>query len=235
MDQNFAEIDDKSTGSPKFRKIEYLKLDAGQYKIRILQTPAVKKYAHFLNFNSVECLGEGCPICENNRRILYENPENYRDVKGWSPKRERFWVNVLNKTGENPVVQVLSGSPTLFGDFKVMSLATRTDEDEVVDIRAYDWLLNVTGSGRDREVTPVPQYRGKNEPVSLDGLELFDLSNCLPQVTAEEAVDFLNGTSLKDIFTLRRATKEVLDSKESVGSDDLEKEIQASVDAIFKS
>jgi hypothetical protein len=233
MDKNFADIDEKSTGKSKFVKIEYLRLEPGQYTVRILEEQATKKYAHFVNFSSVECLGKECPVCANNKRTLYEHPEDYREVKGWSPKRERFWVNVLDKTGETPVVKVLSGGPNLFDDFKLMSRATRTDGDDVVDIRAYDWTLMVSGSGRDREVTPVPQYRGKNDPISLEGLELFDLSNCLPNITAEEMVDFINGASLKDIFTLRRATSEVLE-KTSDSSSDLEKEIQASVDAIFK-
>jgi hypothetical protein len=233
MDENFADIDEKRTGKSKFRKTEYMKLDPGQYTIRILEASATKRYTHFVNFNSVECLGKDCTVCENNRRILYEHPVDFREAKGWSPKRERFWVNVLDKTGETPTLKVLSGGPTLFDDFKLMSKATRTDGDEVVDIRAYDWTLLVSGTGRDREVTPVPQYRGKNEPMSLDGLELYDLDNVLPKITAEEMVDFINGTSLKDIFTLRRATSEVLNkTAETV---DLEKEIQDSVNEIFKS
>lgn len=232
MDVNFADIDAKRES--KFRKVEYLKLDPGQYTIRILEFPATKKYNHFLNFSSVECLGDDCLICENNRRILYEHPKDYKDVKGWCPRRERFWVNVLNKTNDENKVCVLSSGPTLFEDFNMMAQATRTESDEVVDIRAYDWILMVKGTGREREITPVPQYRGKNEPISTEGLELFDLTRCLPNITRDEMADFLKGVSLKDIFNLRRATNEVLSKEETMSEENLEKDIEDSISEIFK-
>jgi hypothetical protein len=63
-------------------------------------------------------------------------------------------------------------------------------------------------------------------------LELFDLSNSVPELTRPELVDMLNGASIKDIFALRRATKAVdTASPDSV----LMADIQASVDEIFKS
>lgn len=230
MDENFANTDERKDNS-KFRKIEYMKLEPGQFTIRILEPSATKKYAHFINYNSIECLEDECPVCENNRRILYEHPKDYREVKGWSPKRERFWVNVLNKTSETPVIQVLSGGPRLFEDLSVMAKATRTDEDEMVDIRAYDWILMVSGTGREREITPVPQYRGKNEPINTEEMELFDLSSPLPTVTKEEAVEFLNGTSLKDIFAMRKATQEVLKNAEN--SAEVEEAIDETVEELF--
>lgn len=95
----FADIDTKNTNTSTFQKISFLDLQAGQHTIRLLENKSTKIYTHFLaGRTTVACLGEACPICANNKRLLVENPDNFRDIKGWSPRTERFYVNVLDKT-----------------------------------------------------------------------------------------------------------------------------------------
>jgi hypothetical protein len=268
MTDNFAEVDDKSqgTGESRFRKTEWLKLDPGQHIVRLLEQKAAKKYAHYINRSYVECLGDDCPICENNSTIRYENPDDFRDRKDYSPRRERFFVNVLDVTpakvctncgketkntnssvcgtcneplGEvKPLnkVFVLSSGPRLFEDLNTMITATRTEQDEIVDPRAYNFLLVSNGEGRDRTVTPVPQFKGSTDIIDTENLELFDLNNCIITLEKEELLDLHNGTSLKDIFALRRAQNDLKEGvDEFVPSKEVQKDIKSSVDDIFKS
>jgi len=83
-----------------FEKPAFLELPTGQSIIRILDEGAVKSTIHFIAKArvSVMCLGEDCPICENNRKIYQEHPEDFRNVQGYYPKARRFSTNVLDKT-----------------------------------------------------------------------------------------------------------------------------------------
>jgi len=83
-----------------YRKTEHIDLSPGQTIIRILDTPeeAYKYSTHYVKRLYVKCLGEDCPICASNMRIYAENPDNYRDVAGWTPKADRYAVNVFDKT-----------------------------------------------------------------------------------------------------------------------------------------
>lgn len=82
------------------KKKEFLKLSVGNHVIRLL--PGTQgfyiTYTHWINRTNLECLGDECPICNNNKRIIAENPDNFRDVPGYSRKRQVFYVNVLDRT-----------------------------------------------------------------------------------------------------------------------------------------
>jgi predicted RNA-binding Zn-ribbon protein involved in translation (DUF1610 family) len=86
--------------SSNFRKTEHIDLSPGQTTIRIIDTPeeAYKFHTHYIKGVYIKCLGEDCPVCKSNMKIFAENPDKYRDVPGWSPKAERFAVNVFDKT-----------------------------------------------------------------------------------------------------------------------------------------
>jgi hypothetical protein len=83
-----------------FRKTEHIDLQPGQSTIRIIDTPeeAHKYQTHYLKGIYVKCIGEDCPICRNNVKIYAENPENFREIPGYSAKSERYAVNVFDKT-----------------------------------------------------------------------------------------------------------------------------------------
>ena len=88
-----------------FKKVNYLKLSQGQHRVRILQDPstALVVYTHFLVTKtgeySVACLGdEGCPICDNNRRIILENPKEFRNIPGYFGRSKHYLLNVLDRT-----------------------------------------------------------------------------------------------------------------------------------------
>jgi len=230
-----ADFDERRpAGESKFRKTEYMKLKAGEHTVRFAQEKAEKQYAHWIIGAYIECLGDNCPVCENNKQIIYENPKDFRNVAGYSYKRERFAINLIDKTEGDETVKVLTGGRTLFEDIDVIAQATRTDAGEPVDLRAYDWKLIVTGEGRDRTINLIPQYRGNNEPVIVEESELFNAGDVVIKLNEEEMNDALRGVALKDIFAMRRAQKEVV---EKVGTDapSIVEDVEKAVDSIFKS
>lgn len=90
-------IPEKTKGSD-FKKQEFITLSQGSHTIRVIDDDYVEVETHFVNKSSIKCLGENCPICSNNRIIIKENPETFRDIKGYLPKSSRFYINVYDKT-----------------------------------------------------------------------------------------------------------------------------------------
>ncbi len=268
MSEFGSNIDEKKEfvpGKSKYRKTEFLKLNDGdEHRVRILDKMETKHYTHYIGFAYVKCLGDQCPICQNNKKILYEHPEDYRDVKGWNPRRDRYYLNVMDKTlakvcekceKENPVssglcggcgsplgeaapvnkVRVLTGSRNFFEDLKVLSKTVRNEQDEILPIDAYDWVLVTRGKMREKTTNASPRLTGQPTNPVFNPEELYNLQEVVIVLTPEEMLDLFNGASLKDIFTMRRATKQVLNSDIEFGSDNIQDEIRDAVDSIFKS
>jgi hypothetical protein len=94
---SFADVE--QTNSASFTKINHLRFSPGNHTVRILENEAHSVETHFvLGKFSITCLGEECPICLNNRKIILENPDNFRNVTGYLPRTKRFLFNVLDRT-----------------------------------------------------------------------------------------------------------------------------------------
>jgi DNA-directed RNA polymerase subunit RPC12/RpoP len=94
---SFATISQSNKNSD-FKKVEYIDLPPGNTTIRILQPKTLDYFVHYINGAYLKCLEDECPICSSNRKLIAENPETFREIKGWSSRSERHSVNVLDKT-----------------------------------------------------------------------------------------------------------------------------------------
>lgn len=245
-----------------YRKIKYLKLDEGEHTIRILDSREERSYTHYMGFAYVRCLGDECPICQNNKKILFEHPTDYSSVKGWLPRRDRYYINVMDRTptkvcekckteaGVNltlcpacssplgqaaPLneIKVLSGSKDLFADLKVLSNTVRDENDVRIDIRTYDWLVIVRGKGREKAITVSPKYLpNKAGFLDFNQEDLYNLQEALVTLTPSEMLDVANGAALKDIFALRRASKKSQDVEAEL-SGAVSDEIAAAAESLF--
>lgn len=96
----FADVENKRAKT--FQKIDFFKFTPGTHTIRILEPNAELVYTHYLitptGKSTVACLGDDCPVCANNRKIIMEHPEDFREVKGWSSRAKRYLFNVLDRT-----------------------------------------------------------------------------------------------------------------------------------------
>lgn len=232
-------------GKPKYRRTEFMNLEAGEHRFRILEPQETKKYTHYIGFAYIECLGDDCPICENNKKILFEHPTDYKDVKGWAPRNQRFYINVLDKSpisedgkyspGAQPLnkVRVLSMGSRLLEDIKVLSKSVRNKQDERIDIRMYDFIFDIKGAKQTKTINVAHKWWPGDEAFEdIGDQELFDLSEVAVKLSREEMLDVFNGASLKDVFAMRRASKQVKEA--DFLSPETAAQIDNAVDELFK-
>lgn len=81
-----------------FVKTQFLNFDLGIHRVRLLP-PEQVIWTHYLPGKAtIECLGSDCPICQSNKKIQAEHPEDYRDVHGYFASQKRHYINVLDRT-----------------------------------------------------------------------------------------------------------------------------------------
>ncbi len=98
----FANIKQPKQYESSFKKTEFIELVPGMNMIRILDEEAYDVEVHYIGNAqggiNVKCLGDDCPVCKNNKKIILENPDDFRSIKGYSPRRQIFIVNVLDRS-----------------------------------------------------------------------------------------------------------------------------------------
>lgn len=229
--------------------------------IRILTKERLTINTHFINKSTVKCLGENCPVCANNRNLIVQFPDSFREEAHYSPKREVKMVNVLDRTPvrvctadgtENRnsmscakcgailsgdptpsnTVKVLSRGVTLFDSLDAINNAIMDDKGEKVGITNYDVTLAVSGTGKNRITTPIA---GQISPLAVDIAEdqLFDLETVTIELTPPEMIDLQRGVSLKDIFAARKATAKLSEDNPFV-SQDLLDSARSDVEDLFR-
>lgn len=247
-----------------FKRTEFMALPQGAHTIRILQDQAKTRPTHFFQVNNttVLCLEDNCPICQNNKSLIGQFPENFRDQTGYCKVNWRFFVNVLDKTPAKvcecgkeykalsmtictcgkvlpdaaPLnkVKVLSKGITLRDDLDSIDKAIQNPNGEPKGLMNYDVTLMVSGAGRDTKITPVPRT-DITDPIP-EGLELFDLEKAVITLTPSEMLDVQRGTRLKDIFAARKnETKKADFAVEEAVSEEVVADVQSKINTLFGS
>ena len=229
--------------------------------IRILTKERLTVNTHYIPINksTVKCLGDECPICANNKNLIVQFPDSFRDEPHYSPRREVKLVNVLDRTpvrtctndgteertslvctkcnavlGEpkpSNTVKVLSRGITLFDSLDAINNAIMDDKGEPVGITNYDVTLVVSGTGKNRTTTPIA---GQISPLPIDIAEdqFFDLEKITIELTPTEMLDLQRGVSMKDIFAARKASAKTED--DPFVSQDVLDSARSDVESLFK-
>jgi hypothetical protein len=73
--------------------------DPGVYRIRILE-PLKPLNTHYIRSQkiSVVCLGDSCPVCASNMKLMAVDPQNYWKLPTYYPINYRYVCNVLDRT-----------------------------------------------------------------------------------------------------------------------------------------
>ena len=104
---SFYEATEKKSFTER-RKTEFMQLTDGSHFVRILNPTAKKYFQHWIG-GGIECLGDECPQCAQNKQILAELMPKYDNnnreafkaatkVQGFNWRQERGAVNVLDRT-----------------------------------------------------------------------------------------------------------------------------------------
>ena len=82
-----------------FRKPKFLRIYPGQHIVRVLGPNIHEEYSHYVKRMTIQCIGEECPVCDNNRKLRAEHSGvDTGDIPGYSPRRRIFYTNVLDRT-----------------------------------------------------------------------------------------------------------------------------------------
>ena len=231
----FSPIEQKPTFTK--RKLEFLNLVPGNSVIRILDEDYVAVESHFLGKVYIVCLGEDCPVCKNNRKIIMENPENFRDISGYSPRSTRFYLNVMDKTlaricpqcgtevkqdvptckcgtiimnvEKKPLnkVKILSKGKQLFGQLIALENTVVDEKGNRRGLTNFDITLVTAGTGKTATCAPI--FTGNlGTAIPVTEYEKFDLNKAIVRLNEEELHDLQMGVSLTDIFKARSITAE---------------------------
>lgn len=84
----------------QFKKLDFFKLTQGIHRVRFLDEEVYQTAVHFLPSGkfSVKCLGENCPICQRDRKIMLERPDDFKEDPNFIPTQYRYFFNVLDRT-----------------------------------------------------------------------------------------------------------------------------------------
>lgn len=88
----------ENTERKTFEKTRFLNLTLGEHTVRCLSK--YQTHIHYIPFHksSITCLGEECPICANNKKIIMEHPKDFKEITGWLPRQPRHYFNVVDRT-----------------------------------------------------------------------------------------------------------------------------------------
>ena len=81
-----------------FNRPKFFVWTPGQHTIRILDTYIPRKPVYWFGSGYAQALGEDDPQALLNKRIRLENPDNFRNVRGYRGLSDRYAVNVLDRT-----------------------------------------------------------------------------------------------------------------------------------------
>jgi hypothetical protein len=136
----FGTPTDRKEFKSDYKKVAFLDMN-NTSTVRILTKDRLEIETHYINRITVRCSGDDCPVCANNKVLIMQFPETFRDEAKYSPRRTAKLVNVLDKTlvrtcskcqtevptakGQPPIAckcgEILSGEPLPSNKVKVLS------------------------------------------------------------------------------------------------------------------
>lgn len=135
MSKPFADFPERRDRTTDFNRPVFLRLHEGTpVTVRILDSYAEKVLKHWINSSktSVLCLGDDCPICQQNDTIRRENPKTFQKIKGYIPVQRRWMVNVLDRT---PVIKDEETSEEYYSVKGKFPTVTRDGERSLVNLQ----------------------------------------------------------------------------------------------------
>jgi len=127
-------------------------------------------------------------------------------------------------------IKVLSRGITLFDQLDAINNAVLDSNHDAIGITNYDITLAVSGVGKNKIITPIPNAISALD--SFDESSLFELDKVTIRLDPSEMLELQRGVSLRDIFAARKAEKMSVDDRISLSKDNLNS-IDASIDGLF--
>jgi len=166
-----------------FKKLNFMSLSPGKHLVRVLTEDPLIWDVHNIQKTYVKCLGADCPICHNNKDIIFRSPESFRDDPAYCSKTQRMVIQVLDLTPvkfctkedcKNPVEKVGRTYPDACpkcGQFIKNVPITPMKKVAVVNMgkRLYDQLVALDGI-KDEETHERIGLTGFNITLTVNGV-----------------------------------------------------------------
>ena len=220
------------------KKKLYFRWIPGVHKVRFLDEEGVGfAYVHWVNGAYVKCLGDNCPICQENFRIIKEAKEagtDYRKNKNFRPRTERYYANVLDltpvKVCPNCGAEIHKREDGTWPDAcsecgKLVATVEPKESRKVKILSKGRTLFSQFNSFEEIYGEPPTKYNvalivknsrevsasaipNENEPVEYNKEDLYNLPDeAVLELTAEELVQLSNGVRVRDILVARNSGK----------------------------
>jgi hypothetical protein len=226
---SFGETREKQAYESTFKKTLFLDMSTTS-TVRILTPNKFELYTHYLNHITAQCLGEGCPICANNKALIMQFPDTFKEEPKYSPRRTVCLANVLDKTlvrecpkchteyhsakGQPPVTckcgEILAGEPAPSMKIKVLSRGvTLFDQLDAINNAILDESgekIGVTGY----DVTFIISGTGKNKVIT----PITGQTSAMPLYDEKDLYDL-------ETVTLKFTPSEMVDIQRGVSLKDI--------------
>jgi hypothetical protein len=127
-------------------------------------------------------------------------------------------------------VEILERGPTLFSQLNAIMSQVTDEAGNSRPLTAYDIVVMATGHGRKMTTNVIP-YPNNDDEVVVPDEDKYALETIGIRLSPEEITKLVGGTSLRDIFEMRRDEEEldiVAEEEAKVGED-----VKASIDSLF--
>lgn len=260
--EDFGIIEEKKEyGKRDLKKTKFLDLTTTAV-VRILQDTYYSEETHYINKRTIRCLGDECPVCQNNKVIIMQNPETFRDDPRYNSKRKVFMVNVFDKSlvkecpsckeenKANPTSMnckkcsnILTSEAKPSNTVKVLSKGvTLFDHLKSINLAILDdkgekvglsnYDITLAVAGSGKDKTITPIPGQITAKPDFKEDDLFDLSKVVIELNPTEILDLQRGVSMSDIFAARKASKAEFVTKDFVTADSIQ-DVQSEVDKLF--
>lgn len=184
----------QGTQNGEAKEVNYTKLPVGQTKIRILDEEPYSRWTHWIQQanggkgQSIDCIGNGCPICEEVKKAKKEK------TKAKYNSTQSHCINIYNYNTKQ--VELLDKGNKIFGQIATIF-------SQMGDVRNYD--LTITRTGEDLgsiNYTTLPVFPPKELDEALKKVceVTYDIQALKSKLTREQILMLMAGKSLADFI-----------------------------------
>jgi hypothetical protein len=95
----FEGVEERAKENQSFERVPILFTTPGNHIVRFLKDKNLEVNSHFVKGKyTILCLGDDCPVCSNNKKIISQEPKNFRQIPGYSPRTTKYIYNIVDKT-----------------------------------------------------------------------------------------------------------------------------------------
>lgn len=168
-------VDIKTFGGD-FKKTKYFSWTPGEHTIRILDEDVPSHLVYWFGSGHVKALGADDPQATQNKRIRMENPDNFKQVKGYRQLNVTYLMNIFDRTVVKICPECTREVKLVGGEFPILCTACGKGKIAAVEAAPLNEVRVLQGSKTLFEQFVEKQLTTKDEEGNEIGVQNFDLN-----------------------------------------------------------